>query len=98
MPIDNDDTIFDNDTFPQRLRQVRPIVSLDDLGAAAWDAGRLALTGEINRAAAECLWEMAVARGLVDEYGEDIVQAQITAGLAAVELQQRPASSEESTP
>jgi AAA domain len=72
----------------QRLRQMRPIHSLEELGVAACEAARMVLSGELNRArAAHDLRDMATARGLVAEYGEDVVQASINAGFGAIRIE-----------
>jgi AAA domain/Helix-turn-helix domain of resolvase len=68
--------------FPQRLRQLRPIRSLEELGAAACQAALLVRAGEASPAqAADDLWDMASASGLLERYGTDAVQAAISYGL-----------------
>jgi putative DNA primase/helicase len=68
--------------FPQRLRQLRPIRSLEELGAAACQAALMVRAGEISPAqAADGLWDMASASGLLERYGTDAVQAAISYGL-----------------
>jgi AAA domain len=71
--------------FPQRLRSLRPINSPQDLQAAAFDAIPLVCAGEIDRAqAADDLYGMATAAGLVFRYGDDAVQAWISAPFGQV--------------
>src|SRR5262245_55493535 len=71
--------------FPQRLRQLRPIHSLEDLGNAAYDARPLVCAGDVSPAqAGDDLWDMAVSSGLVDKYGLETVQAAISSGLHTV--------------
>ena len=54
---------------------MRPIYTLEDLGAAATDAAALVRAGEVSRAqAADDLQDMAVATGLLERYGADAVQ------------------------
>jgi hypothetical protein len=81
--------------FPQRLRQLRPIHSLEDLGNAACDVRPLVLAGDVSPAqAGDDLWDMAVGSGLVDKYGPDTVQAAISSGLHTIvppELNDAPA-------
>ena len=58
---------------------MRPIYTLEDLGAAATDAAALVRAGEVSRAqAADDLQDMAVATGLLERYGADAVQHSIS--------------------
>jgi putative DNA primase/helicase len=73
---------FSSGDLPQRLRQMRPIRSLEELGAAACQAALLVRAGEVSPAqAADDLWDMAIASGLLERYGSDAVQAAISCGL-----------------
>jgi AAA domain/Helix-turn-helix domain of resolvase len=70
------------DDFSQRLRQMGPIYSLEELGAAAYQAGQLIHAGEVSPAkAADALWDIATARGLPQRYGVDTVQGVISCGI-----------------
>ena len=63
---------------------MRPIYTLEDLGAAATDAAALVRAGEVSRAqAADDLQDMAVATGLLERYGADAVQHFISDALHA---------------
>jgi AAA domain len=63
---------------------MRPIYTLEDLGAAATDAAALVRAGEVSRAqAADDLQDMAVATGLLERYGADAVQHFISDALRA---------------
>jgi len=73
---------------PQRLRQAAPIVSLEDLRAAACEAACLVGDGTVGRAiAADDLYRMAEGAGLVLRYGDDVVQAYISAGFEAIKIE-----------
>jgi AAA domain len=73
---------FSPSDFSQRLRQIRPIYSLEELGAAACQAAPLIRAGEVTPAqAGDDLWGMAVASGLLEKYGADAVQGAISCGL-----------------
>ena len=81
--------------FPQRLRQMRPIYSLEELGAAAYQATPLVRAGDVSPAqAADDLWDMASASGLLEKYGTDAVQNAITCGLR-VDTEPRGVDSEQ---
>ena len=72
----------------QRLRQARPIGSLQDLGVAACEAARLVRDGIVGRAeAADVLYRMAEGAGLVLRYGDDVVQGYISAGFEAIKIE-----------
>jgi hypothetical protein len=76
--------------FPQRLRQMRPIKSLEDFEDAAYQAGLLIDQGDINRGdASASLWDQATASGLLNRHDVDLVQAHLISGLARAELDAR---------
>jgi hypothetical protein len=77
----------------QRLRQVRPIRSLEELGTAACEAARLVRDGTVGRAeAADALYRIADGAGLVFRYGDDVVQAYISAGFEAIKIEPKQAN------
>jgi putative DNA primase/helicase len=79
--------------IPQRLRQARPILSLDDLGFAACEAARLVRDGTVGRIeAVDDLYRMAEGAGLVSRYGDDVVQAYIGAGFEAIKIEPNQAN------
>ena len=72
--------------FPQRLRQLQPISTLEDLQAAAFGAAELVCAGNVDRAqAVDDLYGIATAAGLTGRYGDDAVQASISAPFAFAE-------------
>jgi len=80
--------MMETNGFRRRLRQMQPIRSLEDLAAASIQAGQLILSGQVERAlAAESLREMAIARGLVELHGEDVVQGYIATGFPSIEAE-----------
>jgi putative DNA primase/helicase len=73
--------------LPHELQQLRPVRSMGELGAAAFEAGRLVVLGVVGlNHAVDRVTEMAVAAGLVAEYGEDAVQATIADGFRAADV------------
>jgi AAA domain/Helix-turn-helix domain of resolvase len=75
--------------FPQRLRQMRPIHTLEDLGGAASETALLIRAGDMSTVqAADDLWDMATASGLLERFSVDTVQAAISYGLR-VDLEAR---------
>jgi AAA domain len=75
--------------FPQKLRQMRPIKSLEDLQAAAFDA---VAQGVDRWVAVDSIHDMAIASGLVARHGEDAVQACMGAAFGSIPLQANGAS------
>jgi hypothetical protein len=74
--------------IPQRLRQVWPVHSLEELGVAACEAARLIRDGIVGRAeAADVLYRIAESAGLVWRYGDDVVQGYICAGFEAIKIE-----------
>jgi putative DNA primase/helicase len=84
-------TTYDDADFRRYLRQMRPINSLEELGAAAFDAGRIILSGEVSRADAAADLR-AMAWHLVCRFGEDAVQAVIAASFREVEFEAKQTS------
>jgi putative DNA primase/helicase len=73
--------------FPQKLRQIGPISTLEDLGAAASEAARLVQADALKRTqAADDLYDRAIGAGLILRHGEDAVQAYISAGFRTIDL------------
>jgi len=73
--------------LPQELRQMRPVRSMAELGAAAFDAAQLVVRGIVGLGSAvDRITEMAVASGLVAEYGQDAVQAEIASSFRAASV------------
>lgn len=70
--------------LPQELRQMRPVRSMGELGAAALEAAQLVVRGLVALGpAVDRITEMAVASGILAEYGEDAVQAEIASSFRA---------------
>ena len=79
--------------IPQGLRQVWPIRSLEDLGIAACEAARMIRDGTVGRIeAVDDLYRMAEGAGLVFRYGDDIVQAYVSAGFEAIKIEPNEAN------
>jgi hypothetical protein len=65
---------------------VRPVLTPEDLQAAAFDAAQRVRAGEMHRAqAVDEVYDRAIGAGLVRRHGEDAVQAWISAPFSMVD-------------
>jgi hypothetical protein len=88
--LSNPAQLLSVDDYPQRLRQWKPVKAREEVEGLAYQTARLIQEGQLNKPdAVDRLREIALGSGVYDDLGDDaecFIQADLTAGFAAFEL------------